>query len=96
MKKKAVLCLRTAIVNDLGMHARPAAKIAEMAMAAKGNIWLSNGSLKVDASSIIDILTLSAVKGTDIEIEAQDMDDEQTIQDIKTFFDIGFGEMDDE
>ena len=93
MKKKAVLCLKTAIVNDLGMHARPAAKIAEMAMEAKGEVWFAKGSVQADASSIIDILTLNAVKGTCLEIQAENPDDEQILKKIQTFFEQGFGEL---
>lgn len=93
MKKKAVLCLKTAIVNELGMHARPAAKIAEMAMEAKGEIWLANGPSQADASSIIDILTLNAVKGTCLEIQADNPEDEQIVTKIQKFFEQGFGEL---
>ncbi|WDP88587.1 MAG: HPr family phosphocarrier protein [Desulfobacter sp.] len=80
------------VVNALGMHARPAAKIAEMTMTAKGNIWLSDGSTTVDASSIIDILTLCAVTGTPIFIQAENKEDRAVADRIKDFFDQGFGE----
>ena len=93
MRKKAVLCLKTAIINDLGMHARPAAKIAEMAMEAQGEIWLTKGTSQADASSIIDILTLSAVKGSCIEIRADNQNDEEIAKNIQLFFDQGFGEL---
>ena len=83
---------QTRIVNALGMHARPAAKIAEMAMAAKGNIQLSNGTSSVDASSIIDILTLGAVTGTRILIVSDEPEDSAVADEIKEFFDMGFGE----
>ncbi len=93
MKKKSVLSLKATIINDLGMHARPAAKIAAMAMEAKGEIRLCNGSSMVDASSIIDILTLNAVKGALIEIRAETLEDENIINDIQAFFEKGFGEI---
>tara|TARA_B100000614_G_scaffold209010_1_gene191832 strand:+ start:522 stop:914 length:393 start_codon:yes stop_codon:yes gene_type:complete len=83
---------QTKVVNALGMHARPAAKIAEMAGAAKGNIWLSTDGATVDASSIIDILTLCAVTGTKITIHTDDPEDSAVAEEIKTFFDQGFGE----
>ena len=83
---------QTKVINALGMHARPAAKIAEMAMTAKGCIWLSDGTSKVDASSIIDILTLCAVNGTRIFIHTEDTEDTPLADEIKAFFDMGFGE----
>ena len=92
MNTKYSISRQTKVVNALGMHARPAAKIAEMAMTAKGNIWLSNGDATVDASSIIDILTLCAVTGTSISICIEDTEDSVVADDIKVFFDQGFGE----
>jgi len=84
------------VINELGMHARPAAKIAQMAMEGTGDIRLLNGPLSVDASSIIDILTLGAQKGTLISIQAESDEDMELVKQIKAFFDIGFGELNNE
>jgi len=88
------------VINELGMHARPAAKIAQMAMEG-GNIWLSTGSSGidasgVDASSIIDILTLGAERGSKILIQAESDEDREIVGNIKAFFDSGFGELENE
>lgn len=96
MNKKKLFSQQTIVINDLGMHARPAAKIAQMAMESMGDIWLYNGSLAVDASSIIDILTLGAVKGSQISIQAEADEDRELVGQIKAFFDIGFGELNNE
>jgi len=87
---------QTKVVNALGMHARPAAKIAEIALTATGNIWLSNGTSTVDAASIIDILTLCAVTGTRISIHIEATEDTPLADEIKAFFDMGFGEITNE
>ena len=42
----------TIVVNELGLHARSAAKIAELAQNAKSRIWVQRGGEKVDAKSI--------------------------------------------
>ena len=84
------------VINELGMHARPAAKIAQMAMEATGEVWLSHGPSIVDASSIIDILTLCAVKGTQISIQVESPEDRGIMEQIKAFFDNGFGELNNE
>jgi phosphocarrier protein len=47
----------------------------------------------VDASSIIDILSLCAKKDTHIHIQAESGQDEAIIEQIKAFFDNGFGEL---
>lgn len=84
------------VINELGMHARPAAKIAQMAMEAAGEVTLSHGPSIVDASSIIDILTLCAVKGTQISIQVESPEDKGIMEEIKAFFDNGFGELNNE
>ena len=77
------------------MHARPAAKIAEMAMEAKGEVWLNVADTQVDASSIIDILSLCAVKGAQVTIQIECPEDKPVLESIKAFFEIGFGELPD-
>ena len=75
------------------MHARPASKIAQIAEAALSDIWLSVNSTKVDATSIIDILTLCAVKGTKIVVEIENQEDMMILDQIVDFFEAGFGEL---
>ena len=84
------------VVNALGMHARPAATIAGMAQDAGGDIWLSDGKSIVDAASIIDILSLCAVTGTKVSIFIEKEEDSALADQIKIFFDIGFGENENE
>lgn len=93
MNRQIEVSLQTVVLNDLGMHARPAARITQMALNAEKNIWLSNGNTQVDASSIIDILTLCAKKGTRILIQAESSRDSKILEQIKAFFDDGFGEL---
>ncbi len=80
------------VMNTLGMHARPAAAIAGMVQDAGGDIWLSDGKRIADAASIIDILSLCAVKGTKVSIFTEKEKDSALADKIKHFFDIGFGE----
>lgn len=80
------------VKNELGMHARPASVIAQIAESSQSNIWLCNNSTKVDASSIIDILTLSAVKGTRILIKIENQKDIEILDQIADFFEAGFEE----
>lgn len=75
------------------MHARPASKIAQIAESAQSDIWIRSNSAKVDATSIIDILTLCAVKGTQIVIEIENEEDMVILDQIVDFFEAGFGEL---
>ncbi len=83
----------TSVQNEFGMHARPAGVIAKIANAAQYQVWLCCAhSDKVDAGSIIDILTLGAVKGTKVVIEIDNNDDIEILNQIIDFFETGFGE----
>ena len=92
MNYKRIIVRRTSIKNELGMHARPASKIAQMVDSAHSDVWLCANSTKVDAASVIDILTLGAVKGTKIVIEIENQEDEMILDQIFDFFEAGFGE----
>ncbi len=81
------------IKNELGMHARPAGVIAKIASTAQDQIKLCVNSIKVDATSIIDILTLGAVKGTKVVIEIKNQEDIVILNKIVEFFETGFGEV---
>ncbi len=75
------------------MHARPASKIAKLADAATSEVWLNTNDNKVDATSIIDILTLGAIKGTKITVEIENDKDVEVLADIINFFELGFEEV---
>ena len=83
---------RVTVINELGLHARPAAMIAKLARKARAGIWLIKNGEQVDASSIIDILTLEGSKGTGITLRIDHPDDIDILNEIRTLFDNGFKE----
>lgn len=80
------------VVNDLGLHARSAAKIAEIARDAVSKIWLQKNEERVDAGSILDILTLACEKGSKLTIVINDRSDMETLNRIVELVKNGFGE----
>jgi phosphocarrier protein len=62
--------LRVRVLNDQGLHARPAAKLAQEAQKFACDITLAHGGDVVDAKSILDILTLAAGHGSELELRA--------------------------
>ena len=80
------------IVNELGLHARSAAKIAELAQNSKAAVWVKKDAEKADASSIVDILTLACEKGSKISLIIEDKADRPIIEDIANLIESGFGE----
>jgi phosphocarrier protein HPr len=80
------------IVNDLGLHARAAAKLANLAQKADGGVWVSNGEETADATSIIDLLTLACLKGTQVTVHIDSPDDIDVLNRIAALVENGFGE----
>ena len=92
VKEEPELNKVTLINNELGLHARSAAQIAEIAMKSTGNVWVMKNEEKADASSIMDILTLVCEKGTKIKIIIEDPGDTDILNAIVDLVDSGFGE----
>ena len=80
------------IVNDLGLHARSAAKLAKLAGEAGGGVWIMKNGNTADASSMLDILTLACPKGTEITVSIEDEADMNILERIVVLIRSGFGE----
>lgn len=80
------------VVNELGFHARTAAQIAKLAQNAGSGIWIIKDGEKVDASSIIDILSLACAKGSRVTFTAENQSDATILHDIIKLVESGFGE----
>jgi phosphocarrier protein HPr len=80
------------IVNELGLHARAAAKLAKLAQQATGSVWLQSESERIDAKQVIDILTLAAGRGDRVQIGVEATADLATLNLIVALFADGFGE----
>ncbi len=85
-------CRQVIVRNELGLHARSAARIAGIAQKAKAAVWIKRDDEKVDASSIMDILTLACEKGTRISIIIDDPSDVDILNAVVELVDNGFGE----
>jgi phosphocarrier protein HPr len=88
----AKLTRQVIIVNELGLHARSAAKIAKLASRSKASVWIQKGNAKADASSILDILTLECEKGSKITITIENKADFDILEAIAGLVEAGFGE----
>ena len=80
------------IVNDLGLHARSAAKLAQLAEQASNGVWIEKSGETVDATSMLDILTLACPQGSEITIRIDDEADMDTLERIAALVRSGFGE----
>jgi phosphocarrier protein len=80
------------VFNELGLHARSAAKIAELASEATSNVWVQKNQERADARSILDILALACEKGSKLTIVIDDLSDMEILNRIVDLVINGFGE----
>ncbi len=86
------LTRKVKVVNELGIHARSAASIANLAKTAFENVWIIKEGEKADASSVIDVLSLACVKGTEILLRIDNESDTNLLNEIVELIESGFGE----
>jgi phosphocarrier protein len=82
-----------AIINKLGLHARPAAQIAAIARNTRHRVWLSTHEDEVDAKSTMDILMLNRPQGSKLMIRIEDDADHHILSAIARLIRNGFGEL---
>ncbi|HXV07437.1 MAG TPA: HPr family phosphocarrier protein [Burkholderiales bacterium] len=80
------------IVNKLGLHARAAAKLTQLAAGFQCEIWLSRSGRRVNAKSIMGVMMLAAAKASKVAIETSGADEEQAMQAIVQLIAEKFGE----
>ena len=81
------------IQNKVGLHARPAALFVQTAKKFKSNIMIEKeGGDKVNAKSILGVLSLGAEKGAHITIEIEGEDEEAAMQALTQLIGSNFGE----
>ncbi|WP_322998937.1 HPr family phosphocarrier protein [Castellaniella sp.] len=80
------------ISNKLGLHARAAAKLTQLAGRFKSDVFISRGAQRVNAKSIMGVMMLAAGLGVTVRIEALGADEDQALGDIRALFDGKFGE----
>lgn len=78
---------QTVIVHeDLGLHARPAARLARTAGRFHAEVTLSLEGVTVDAKSILDVLCLAATRGTALLLRCQGEDAEIAARTLAALF----------
>ena len=80
------------VVNQLGMHARAAAKFVHLATRFESKIRVGHQGREVDGKSIMGILLLAAARGSSISITADGADEREAVHALVTLVETGFGE----
>ena len=80
------------ITNQKGLHARAAAKLAQMAAQFNAEISVSRAGVTVSALSIMGLMMLAAAPGMEIEISATGADAQIAVDSLAALVSGGFGE----
>ena len=70
------------IQNQVGLHARPATFFIQKANEYKSSIWVERESRRVNAKSLLGVLSLGITKGLSISIIAEGSDEEQAVNNL--------------
>lgn len=82
----------TEIINQSGLHARPAGLFVKEATKFDSDIFITFNERKVDAKSIMNLLSMGIGGGSKIQIEAIGKDAKSAIDTLVSLFESGFGE----
>ena len=80
------------VQNSLGLHARPATFFIQRANEFKSSIWVEKDERRVNAKSLLGVLSLGIVKGTTIKIVADGSDEEEAVKTLVTLIESNFSE----
>jgi phosphocarrier protein len=80
------------ISNKLGLHARAAAKLTQLAGKYTSDIFIARGAQRVNAKSIMGVMMLAAGMGVTVKVDAEGADADQALNAIGRLFDSKFGE----
>jgi phosphocarrier protein len=80
------------IINALGLHARASARLTQLANRFKSEIWMENGTRRINAKSIMGVMMLAAKKGVRVTIEAVGADENEAVESLAKLIADKFGE----
>ena len=80
------------IINKLGLHARAAAKLTQLAAKYQCDVSLARNGRKVNAKSIMGVMMLAAGKGSRVTLETDGPDEEEAMNAIVALIGEYFGE----
>lgn len=80
------------VLNQVGLHARPATFFIQKANEFKASIWIEKEERRVNAKSLLGILSLGIVGGTTIQIIADGPDEQLAVDSLVELVESGFSD----
>ena len=80
------------ITNNIGLHARPATFFIQKANSYKSSVWIEKEDRKINAKSLLGVLSLGIAKGMTVTIIAEGIDETEAINGLANLINTGFAE----
>ncbi len=85
--------MKEAVVNNqVGLHARPATFFIQKANEYKSSIWIEKDERRVNAKSLLGVLSLGITKGTSVNLIADGLDEKDAVDDLANLIAQNFAE----
>ncbi len=81
------------IINPTGLHARPASVFVKAANGFRSDVAVISGDKRINAKSIVKVMSTALKQGTDIVIEASGEDETEAVRALVDLVKGGFGEV---
>ena len=87
-----MISMDVTIKNNVCLHARPATFFIQKANSYKSSIWVEKEDRRVNAKSLLGVLSLGIVKGMTITLIADGVDENDALEGLSTLINTGFSE----
>ncbi len=87
-----MLVKEVTVLNQVGLHARPATFFIQKANEFKASIWIEKTDRRVNAKSLLGVLSLGIIGGTAIKIIADGSDEVEAVDGLVKLVESGFAE----
>jgi phosphocarrier protein len=84
---------RIKIINNAGLHTRPAATLVKMASKYEAEFFIIKDGMNINGKSIIGVMTLAAAKGSTLILQFDGKDEDDAAKEILDYFRRGFDEL---
>lgn len=81
------------VQNQVGLHARPVTFFIQKANEFKSSIWVEKENRKVNAKSLLGVLSLGVARGTEITLSAEGVDETEALEALEELINSNFEEV---
>ena len=80
------------VSNQVGLHARPATFFTQKANEFKSSIWIEKDERRINAKSLLGVLSLGIIKGMTMDIAADGPDEQEAVEALEQLINTNFSD----